>query len=121
MTRNALDPVDTARTRVFSFDTIPPAPELLKAGKVHTLVGQKYFGWGSEAIRLLSEIKAGRMPPQKIIDSGVDVVVGLRKDLPSVGKAERSGLRVLGVAEAAADADITMMTLPDESMAGIYR
>ncbi|WP_396627531.1 substrate-binding domain-containing protein, partial [Luteitalea sp.] len=26
MTRNALEPVDTARTRVFSFDTIPPAP-----------------------------------------------------------------------------------------------
>jgi ribose transport system substrate-binding protein len=71
MTRNALEPVDTARTRVFSFDTIPPAPELLKAGKVHTLVGQKYFGWGSEAVRLLSEIKAGRMPPEKIIDSGV--------------------------------------------------
>jgi ribose transport system substrate-binding protein len=74
MTRNALEPVDTARTRVFSFDTIPPAPELLKAGKVHTLVGQKYFGWGSEAVRLLSEIKAGKMPAVKIIDSGVDVV-----------------------------------------------
>ena len=74
MTRNALEPVDGARTRVFSFDTIPPAPELLKAGKVHTLVGQKYFGWGSEAVRLLSEIKAGKMPTVKIIDSGVDVV-----------------------------------------------
>jgi ribose transport system substrate-binding protein len=74
MTRNALEPVDSARTRVFSFDTIPPAPELLKAGKVHTLVGQKYFGWGSEAIRLLSEIHAGRMPAETIIDSGVDVV-----------------------------------------------
>ena len=48
--------------------------ELLKAGKVHTLVGQKYFGWGSEAVRLLSEIKAGKMPAQKVIDSGVDVV-----------------------------------------------
>ncbi|MCC6164269.1 MAG: substrate-binding domain-containing protein [Acidobacteria bacterium] len=74
MTRNALAPVDTARTRVFSFDTIPPAPELLKAGKVHTLVGQKYFGWGSEAVRILAEIKAGRMPQQAIIDSGIDVV-----------------------------------------------
>jgi ribose transport system substrate-binding protein len=74
MTRNALDPVDTSRTHVFSFDTIPPAPELLKAGKVHTLVGQKYFGWGSEAVRLLHEIKAGRMPEQPVIDSGVDVV-----------------------------------------------
>lgn len=80
MTRSALAPVDTTRTLVFSFDTIPPAPELLKAGKVHTLVGQKYFGWGSEAIRLLSEIKAGRMPEQEIIDSGVDVVTSENVD-----------------------------------------
>ncbi len=80
MTRNALAPVDTTKTLVFSFDTIPPAPELLKAGKVHTLVGQKYFGWGSEAVRLLSEIKAGRMPEQTIIDSGVDVVTSANVD-----------------------------------------
>jgi len=80
MTRSALAPVDTSKTLVFSFDTIPPAPELLKAGKVHTLVGQKYFGWGSEAVRLLSEIKAGRMPTEKVIDSGVDVVTSANVD-----------------------------------------
>lgn len=74
MTRHALTPVDPEKTLVFSFDTIPPAPELLKAGKVHTLVGQKYFGWGAEAVRLLADIKAGRMPAQPIIDSGVEVV-----------------------------------------------
>ena len=74
MTRTALDPVDTTRTLVFSFDTIPPAPELLRAGKVHTLVGQKYFSWGSESVRLLYDITAGRMPRQEIIDSGVEVV-----------------------------------------------
>jgi ribose transport system substrate-binding protein len=74
MTRGALKPVDSSRTLVFSFDTIPPGPELLKAGKVHTLVGQKYFGWGSESVRLLSEIHAGRMPAQRVIDSGVEVV-----------------------------------------------
>jgi ketol-acid reductoisomerase len=69
------------------------------------------LGYGSQGHAHALNLKA----------SGVDVVVGLRKDSPSVGKAERSGLRVLGVAEAAAKADITMMTLPDESMAGIYR
>lgn len=74
MTRGALSAVDSSKTLVFSFDTVPPAPELLKAGKVHTLVGQKYFGWGSEAVRLLAEIKAGRMPEQTIIDSGVEVI-----------------------------------------------
>jgi ribose transport system substrate-binding protein len=72
-TRNALAAVPAA-TKVISFDTIPPAPDLLKAGKVQVLIGQKYFGWGSEAVRLLADIKAGRMPPTPIIDSGVDVV-----------------------------------------------
>jgi ribose transport system substrate-binding protein len=47
---------------------------LLRAGKVQVLLGQKYFGWGSESIRLLAEIVAGRMPENPIIDSGVDVV-----------------------------------------------
>jgi ribose transport system substrate-binding protein len=73
-TRNALSAVDPAKTKVISFDTIPPAPELLKAGKVQVLLGQKYFGWGSESVRLLSEIIAGRPPASPIIDSGVDVV-----------------------------------------------
>ncbi|HYM24250.1 MAG TPA: sugar-binding protein, partial [Vicinamibacterales bacterium] len=72
-TRNALDTVP-AGTKVISFDTIPPAPDLLKAGKVQVLLGQKYFGWGSESVRLLTEIKSGKMPSSSIIDSGVDVV-----------------------------------------------
>jgi ribose transport system substrate-binding protein len=72
--RNALDPIDPAKTKFVCFDTVPPAPELLKTGKVQVLIGQKYFGWGSEPVRLLAGIKEGRMPPAKVIDSGVDVV-----------------------------------------------
>ena len=79
-TRNALAAVDPARTKVVSFDTIPPAPEILKAGKVQVLLGQKYFGWGSESVRLLTEIIAGRPPQQPIIDSGVDVVTAANVD-----------------------------------------
>jgi ribose transport system substrate-binding protein len=73
-TRNALAAVNPSRTKVVSFDTIPPAPELLKEGKVQVLIGQKYFGWGEEPIRLLADIKAGRKPTSSVIDSGVDVV-----------------------------------------------
>ncbi|HUF46300.1 MAG TPA: substrate-binding domain-containing protein [Vicinamibacterales bacterium] len=72
-TANALTPVPPT-TKFLSFDTNPPAPDLLRAGKVQVLLGQKYFGWGSESIRLLAEIKAGRVPENPIIDSGVDVV-----------------------------------------------
>ncbi len=78
-TRNALAAVP-GTTKVISFDTIPPAPDLLKAGKVQVLLGQKYFGWGSESVRLLSEIKAGRTPASPIIDSGVDVVTAANVD-----------------------------------------
>jgi ribose transport system substrate-binding protein len=78
-TRNALASVPP-QTRVVSFDTIPPAPDLLKAGKVQVLLGQKYFGWGSESVRLLADIKAGRLPASPIIDSGVDVVTAENVD-----------------------------------------
>jgi ribose transport system substrate-binding protein len=73
-TRNALAVVDPAKTKVISFDTIQPALDLLREGKVNVLIGQKYFGWGSEAVKLLYDIKHGKMPPSPIIDSGVDVV-----------------------------------------------
>ena len=72
-TRNALVPVPKT-THVVSFDTIPPAPQLLKEGKVAILIGQKYFGWGIEPVKMLADIKAGKMPTQKIVDSGVDIV-----------------------------------------------
>jgi ribose transport system substrate-binding protein len=72
-TANALTPVPES-TYFISFDTNPPAPDLLRAGKVQVLLGQKYFGWGSESIRLLAEIVEGRVPESPIIDSGVDVV-----------------------------------------------
>lgn len=79
-TRNALDAVDPAKTKFISFDTIPPAPDLLREGKVQVLLGQKYFGWGSESVRLLADIKAGRPPASPIIDSGVDVVTAANVD-----------------------------------------
>jgi len=73
-TRNALDAVDPSKTKVISFDTVEPALDLMRAGKVHVLLGQKYFGWGEESVKLLHGIRNGRMPPSPIIDSGVDVV-----------------------------------------------
>jgi ribose transport system substrate-binding protein len=78
-TRNALASVPP-HTKVISFDTIPPAPDLLKAGKVQVLLGQKYFGWGSESVRLLADIKAGNMPASPIVDSGVDIVTAANVD-----------------------------------------
>jgi ketol-acid reductoisomerase len=47
-------------------------------------------------------------------DSGVDVVVGLRRDSASVAKAREQGLEVLPVVEAASRGDLVMILLPDE-------
>jgi ketol-acid reductoisomerase len=47
-------------------------------------------------------------------DSGVSVVVGLRPDSGSVGKASEHGLKVTDPAAAAAEGDVVMMLVPDE-------
>ena len=54
-------------------------------------------------------------------DSGVpDVVVALRQDSPSRGKAEAAGFKVMNVADASAYGDVIMMLTPDELQADIY-
>ena len=53
-------------------------------------------------------------------ESGVDVVVGLRKDSKSWAKAEEAGLQVMEVPDAAKAADVVMMLVPDEISADIY-
>ncbi len=53
-------------------------------------------------------------------DSGMDVRVGLRKGSPSWEKAEKQGLKVFDTAEAARQADIIMILVPDEMASEIY-
>ncbi|MEM7523478.1 MAG: ketol-acid reductoisomerase [Pseudomonadota bacterium] len=54
-------------------------------------------------------------------DSGVkNVAAALRDGSPSAAKATGEGLQVMGIAEAAAWADVIMMTMPDELQAETY-
>ncbi|HZT58968.1 MAG TPA: ketol-acid reductoisomerase [Pyrinomonadaceae bacterium] len=68
------------------------------------------IGYGSQGFAQSNNLK----------DSGCDVTVGLKTDSPSRAKAERAGLKVLPVAEAAAEADVVMMLVPDEVAADVY-
>jgi len=68
------------------------------------------IGYGSQGFAQSNNLK----------DSGCNVTVGLRADSPSRGKVEQAGLRVRSVAEAAAEADIVMMLVPDELAADVY-
>ena len=54
-------------------------------------------------------------------ESGVKVVVGLRKDGASWIKAANAGLKVAEVADAVKAADLVMMLLPDENIGQVYR
>jgi len=55
-------------------------------------------------------------------DSGAkNLVVALREGSPSAAKAEGEGLKVMGLAEAAAWADLIMFTMPDELQADTYK
>src|SRR5262249_51161088 len=68
------------------------------------------IGYGSQGFAQSNNLK----------DSGFDVTVGLRHNSPSIAKAEASGLPVRTVAQAAAEADIVMMLVPDETAPDVY-
>jgi ribose transport system substrate-binding protein len=71
---NALTPVPPT-TKFVSFDTVESALQLLRDGKVQVLLGQKYFGWGEESIKLVHGLATGGAPPANpIVNSGVDIV-----------------------------------------------
>ena len=53
-------------------------------------------------------------------DSGVDVRVGLRDGSASAAKAHSAGLVVRSMAEAAEEADVVMILLPDTKQAEVY-
>ena len=53
-------------------------------------------------------------------DSGVDVRIGLAEGSKSKAKAEAEGLKVLTVAEAAKEADVIMILVPDQHQAKVF-
>src|ERR1700680_3895690 len=79
-------------------------PSLLEGRKVAVL------GYGSQ----------GHAHALNLRDSGIDVRVGLREGSASRGKAEAAGLRVVSLEEAATEADLVMVLLPDTEQAAVY-
>jgi ketol-acid reductoisomerase len=75
-------------------------------GKTVTIIG-----YGSQ----------GHAHAQNLNDSGVKVLVGLRKGGASWSKVEKAGLKVAEVAEAVKAADVVMILLPDEQIAAVYK
>jgi ketol-acid reductoisomerase len=63
----------------------------------------------------------GHAHAQNLNDSGVKVVVGLRKGGASWDKVGKAGLTVLEVNDAVKSADVVMILLPDEDIAAVYK
>ncbi len=62
----------------------------------------------------------GHAHANNLKESGVDVIVGVRKGA-SLDKARKAGFKAVPLAEAAKEADVIMMLLPDEYQAEIYK
>ena len=75
----------------------------------------------SKKVAMIGFGSQGHAHAENLRDSGVEVVVGLRKDGSSWAKAEAKGFAVKTVAEATAEADIIMILLPDENQGDIYK
>ncbi len=61
----------------------------------------------------------GRAHALNLRDSGIDVIIGQRSGL-SADRAGADGFKPKSAGEAAAAADLVILTLPDESASGIY-
>lgn len=78
--------------------------EVLKDKKIAVI------GYGSQ----------GMAQSRNMADSGLNVVVGLRKDGRSWKAAKNDGMEVLSVEDASAEADIVHVLIPDEIQAEVY-
>jgi len=75
----------------------------------------------SRTVAIIGYGSQGHAHALNLNDSGVDVVVGLRKGGESWSKAENAGLTVKEISAAVQDADVVMILLPDEHIAKVYR
>jgi ketol-acid reductoisomerase len=63
----------------------------------------------------------GHAHANNLKESGMDVIIGVKKGGAGWQKAEKAGFDVFTPAEAAKKADVIMMLVPDEYMADIYK
>ncbi|WP_396612644.1 ketol-acid reductoisomerase [Haloferax sp. S1W] len=73
-----------------------------------------------KTVAVLGYGSQGHAHAQNLADSGVDVVVGLRADSSSREAAREDGLRVATPAEAASEADIVSVLVPDTVQPAVF-
>lgn len=74
----------------------------------------------SKKVAIIGFGSQGHAHALNLRDSGVDVVIGLKKGSKSWEKAKNQEFRVLEVSEAVKEADVVMILLPDEIQPDVY-
>lgn len=74
----------------------------------------------SKKVAIIGYGSQGHAHANNLQDSGVDVVVGLRKGSGSWKKAESAGLQVAEIAAAVSQGDVVMILAPDEHQTALY-
>src|SRR6201984_1515007 len=74
----------------------------------------------SKTIAIIGYGSQGHAHALNLRDSGLDSIVGLPEGSKSKAKAEAAGLRVLSVADAAKEAQVIMMLVPDHIQGELY-
>src|SRR5450759_435659 len=76
--------------------------------------------WKNKTIAVIGYGSQGAGQAQNLHDSGLNVIVGARKDGESWVQAKADGLKVATMAEAAKKGDVVQMLVPDELQGAIY-
>ena len=73
-----------------------------------------------KTIAIIGYGSQGHAHARNLHDSGIKVVVGLRKESAFWKRAQKDGLKVMTVSEAAKAADIIMILIPDDKQRAMY-
>lgn len=75
----------------------------------------------SKKVAMIGFGSQGHAHAENLRDSGVEVIIGLKKGGKSWDKALAKGFKVLSVAEATKEADLIMILTPDELQSDIFK
>lgn len=76
--------------------------------------------FNGKKVAVLGYGSQGRAQALCLRDSGIDIIIGVRKDGESWKKAKEDGFRVCEFADAVKNANVVMMLLPDEVQPDVY-
>ena len=80
----------------------------------------KYDALAGKVVSVIGYGSQGRAQSRNLKDSGVKVLVGLRKDGKSWGLAKSEGMEVVSIEEASERGDIIQILLPDQIQQSVY-